>query len=104
MKVIIDGDEYIKKPVLVKCVERTLPREFVLDDKEAMELYHKGYEPLCPECGYRSFPTNFPALCFGGKKEDKSIVWFCCDMGHCAFSMGEQIKWQKKEIKDAKPK
>jgi len=66
------------------------------------EIYVKyaTHEPLCPECGRRAFPTNFPPECFGGKKDDKRIVWFCSDMGHCAFSVDSSTKWQLKKKKE----
>lgn len=69
------------------------------DDGEALKLYHKeGYEPICPECGEGAFPTNFSPISLGGSKNDKRIVWFCKDMGHCAFSISKDIKWRKKEL------
>ena len=68
-------------------------------DIETMKKMYRTHEPLCPECGRRAFPTNFPAHCFGGKKYDKRTVWFCSDMGHCAFSVGENTKWQLKKEK-----
>lgn len=96
MKVIIDGDEYIKKPKAMDI--KPLKGLNAENDIEAAKLYH-AYEPLCPECGSRAFPTNFPPESFGDDKDDKRIVWFCSDMGHCAFSISKDIKWQKKEDK-----
>ena len=68
------------------------------NDSEAEKLY-LAHEPLCPECGKRAFPTNFPPSCFGGKKDDNRRVWFCSDMGHCCFSIDGSIKWQLKNQK-----
>ena len=96
MKVIVDGTEYIKKP---EPVEIKTPKNIVAsNDTEAARLYYQ-FEPLCPECGNRAFPTNFPATCFGGKTKDKRTVWLCSDMGHCAFSIDNTITWQEKKSK-----
>ena len=46
-------------------------------------------EVFCPECGCKAFPTNFRPEHFGGKKNDDRAVWFCSDMGHCAFTLEE---------------
>jgi len=97
LKVVIDGVEYIQKPEL----KQAHPIPPVADvrannDEEAFRLWHK-FEPLCPECGARAFPTNFSAESLGGKKNDKSVVWFCSDNGHCAFSIGKDVKWRRKQ-------
>ncbi len=96
MKVEIDGIKYIKKPeekIADSIIEKGV---FANNDPEAAKLYYK-FEPMCPECGRRAFPTNFPAEIFGGKKSDKRTVWFCSDMGHCAFSISKDIKWKLKK-------
>ena len=70
------------------------------NDEKDEKLYYEGYEPLCPECGRRAFPTDFPPQSVGGEKSDKRRVWFCSDMGHCAFPITKSINWQKKVIYD----
>jgi len=95
MNVVIDGIEYMPKPK-IKGKEEPTKRIISRNDAEAYRLYEKFY-PLCPECGRRAFPTNFPPDSVGGKKDDKSVVWFCSDMGHCAFSIDETIKWKHEE-------
>lgn len=101
MDVVIDGIEYIPKPELKKYKGKEEPTTGIVafNDTEAFKLYQTFY-PLCPECGCRAFPTNFPPESFGGEKNDKSIVWFCSDMGHCAFSIDEKIKWKLKSQKE----
>jgi hypothetical protein len=96
MKVIIDGVEYIAKPEPVNLIEPKRTEISAKNDVEAARLWY-AFEPQCPECGHRAFPTNFSPESVGGKKDDKSVVWFCGDMGHCAFSIDKTIKWQKKE-------
>lgn len=96
MKVEINGINYVpeKKPATPKQeIAEGLTAE---NDVEAAKLYY-AYEPLCPECGRRAFPTNFPPESFGGDKNDKRTVWFCSDMGHCAFSISKTIKWRRKQ-------
>lgn len=97
MRVIIDGVEYISKPEPIK---EPIPTDEIKakNDMEAAKLYY-AFEPLCPECGHRAFPTNFPLESFGGEKSDKRVVWFCSEMGHCAFIISENIKWQEKQDK-----
>ncbi len=96
MKVEIDGIEYIEKPKAVVLSNDKSVELSADNDIEAAKLYY-AYEPLCPECGYRAFPTNFPPSSFGGDKNSKRVVWICSDMGHCAFSITSDIKWQKKK-------
>ena len=97
MNVVINGDEYIKKP---KPAKLDISKNIVANnDLEAAKLYY-AFEPLCPECGQRAFPTNFPPESFGGSKSDTRTVWFCSEMGHCAFSIDKTIKWQEKQPKD----
>jgi hypothetical protein len=42
---------------------------------------------ICPECGNKAFPTNFPPSSFGGRKNDKHLVFLCSQMGHYAFTI-----------------
>lgn len=72
------------------------------NDDEAVKLYFSGYEPLCPQCKRRAFPTNFPPKSLGGKEGDNRIVWFCSDMGHCTFPVTSDTKWQKMSEKTMK--
>ena len=91
-EITVNGIVYIPKKIK--------PNISASNDKEAKNLFIKGYEPLCPQCEKRAFPTNFPPSSFGGEKNDKKIVWFCSDMGHCTFPITKLINWQKKEKYD----
>jgi len=91
MDVVIDGVHYIPKP-------ESDNRMSADNDEEAYKLWI-NYEPLCPECSRRAFPTKFPHSLFGGEKKSKRTVWFCSDNGHCAFTIDKNVKWQKKNKK-----
>jgi len=89
----------LKTPKLTPLIEK-LELLTAKNDEEAMVLFNKGYEPLCPECKQRAIITNFEPKHLGGKTSDKKIVWFCSDMGHRTFCIDENIKWQLKKDKN----
>uniref|UniRef100_A0A6M3Y203 Uncharacterized protein n=1 Tax=viral metagenome TaxID=1070528 RepID=A0A6M3Y203_9ZZZZ len=70
MKVIIDGVAYIPEPVISETKPKPEKGIMAKNDIEAARLYY-SFEPLCPECGDRAVPTNFPPKDFGGEKDDK---------------------------------
>jgi len=81
----------------IQIVEEEKKEFSAKDENEALRLYHEEkLAPVCPECGNTGFPTNFPASSVGGEKDDKRTVWFCKDMGHCAFPVTPKTKWIKR--------